>query len=392
MFHDFEEVLAMSRPSPETGSPKAGRRRLPTRAKLAVALAAAMLPIGAVPLLQSTVPEAAPSLGLASADAATTCVSPPLRGAQPAAVPTCPPPSSASIPPTSATTPDQATWFSIVSLLDQDPGGLVGPVTADRSYLSGATATPAGSSNLLFDLGLTYDRGDLTFTGNPQPAGTQMAVRIHESASTGSLCRLTQPVGVVPSGPQTPIIAGAPTAVPKASLDLLMSTAKGAVTTVPPGWIMHIASTNIESIDAAGMHVTVTGDLSTPNINTSPQSVYAFNFTYHIVVALSPNNGPVLANVLTASVPNAGTLELQWQQPPTDPQAEFIRRIIQIIAEPTMRPIVPTRIEPVLNSVVLAEHDVRFFTEQGFSLSMRAVTFNPGGAALSTSFCRLGTT
>ena len=115
---------------------------------------------------------------------------------------------------------------------------------------------------------------------------------------------------------------------------------------------------------------------------------WAFVFDYRVTLTLVPVNGTDVNSALTAQTTGAGTLQLAWLgTPPAGGDA--IKAFIAQGMEPQLRANVVSTARPLVNDAVVQNHDVRWWTEQGFSVSVRRVTYSGSDLKVSAALCRL---
>ncbi|MGZ4705683.1 MAG: hypothetical protein ACXWCM_12510 [Acidimicrobiales bacterium] len=334
----------MSRTTPTTS------RRRP----IALALVAMLLIAIAVPLAQSMAsalpPVCQPRIATAAAATNQPCTDPPDD----------PPP-----PP-----PDE--WNVNTLLLVQDPAGLTGPVVADRFWNASGTVTPAGSVGLA--------GAALHFPDDPLPAGATMTMRVREDGSPGSLCRTSPVAPLPPSWTSLHVLVPRPTTESPAQLDALVAPLVGPQTGLPLGISLNITTAHLTPQDD-GIMLAIAGTIDAGDNH--------MNFGYHLLLNLDPVTGPDLGQVLSVRAADAGTVDLSWiGTPPAN--GDFLLAIGRALLGPQLKDQVLAQAGPVVNSNVTSLHDVKWWTDQGFTLSMRRVTYSSSGLTVSPSLCLFG--
>ena len=324
------------------------------RRRLALVLASVLLALAAIPLAQSMAsalpPICQPQIAADAAPANRPCTDPPDD----------PPP-----PP-----PDE--WNVNALLLLQDPGGYTGPVVADRSWNSSGTLTPAGSVALA---GTAFH-----FPDEALPAGSAMTLRVREEGAPGSLCR-TSPVAPLPPS-WTPLHVLVPAGITKtpADLDGLVSSLVGPQSGLPAGVSLAITSAHLTP-QADGIMLALQGTIDAGDLHMA--------LGYHILLNLDPVTGPDLSQVLSVRAADAGTVDVSWVgTPPAN--GDYLLAIAKAVLSGELHSRVLAQADPLVNSNVTSLHDVRWWTDQGFSLSVRRVTYSSSGLTVYPSLCLYG--
>jgi hypothetical protein len=252
-----------------------------------------------------------------------------------------------------------------------DPGGaqarlVIPPITI-------GSLVPAGTSDLV--------NNTFTFPPDPLPANGEMLLRVREAGAPGSLCR-TRPVAPLPpSGTKLRILVAPPIAKSATDLNALVASFQGIQSGTPAGVRVNITSTSLTP-QADGLHLRLRGTLLVNN-------VWHLRFDHRLRLNLTPLNGTDVNQVLTVQSSDPGTLALQWiGTPPANGDA--ILTLVQASMKPQMRSTVLSKAGPLVNSNVTSLHDVRWWTEQGFSLSVRRVTYSTTDLKVYAALCRLG--
>jgi hypothetical protein len=336
------------------------------------------------------------TLGVAGLPSAADAVA-----ARPAVPPTAPPTTDPTTPPTlPPPPPPPSDWRVRVEDLVQDPN--VGAISADRFWLTlpiltqGSSATapagpaaatpgwlppivwdpvPAGSAPLAYD--------ELRFPVIPPPQGASVALRVKEAGAPGSLCR-TKAKSPVPETNQSllHLLVPGPISTSAADLNAMVQSLGGPQTGTPAGTKVYVFSASLVPTPA-GLQVQLKGIISAEQAGTT----VVFFFDYTVPLNLNPVNGITDTRVLTASAPNAGTLALTFFGTPP-PNGDFIKFIATGIMEPQLRAAVVSRATTTVNEKILGMHDVKWWTEQGFTLSIRKVEYSANDMKVHPALCR----
>jgi hypothetical protein len=230
---------------------------------------------------------------------------------------------------------------------------------------------PAGSSELV--------NGVFTFPPTPLPAHTTMGLRVREAGMPGSLCR-TRPVSSLPaSGRPLHLLVAPPIAKSATDLNTMVASFKGLQAGTPSNVVLYISNTALVPT-ATGLELQLQGLV---RVDT-----HVFFFAYRLPLTLTPVNGSDVNQVLTVNAPAAGTLDLAWFGTPP-PNGAFIMALVKAGLQPQLRSNVLAKARPLVNSTVVEMHDVRWWTEQGFTLSVRNVSYATSGIKVQAALCRL---
>jgi hypothetical protein len=369
-----EEAPSMSRPNPAPTTRRGlGRRKL----LAAIGLLTLVAGVGVVNALPSE-------------DTASALPPPPIPPTNPTTIPT--------LPPTTGTAPPTPPWKVSLLKLNQDvgPGApALGAIAADRYWLprpiiATQTATKTATQTVAAGTGSIYDpipagtanlsNNQFSFPGDPMPAGYDMVLRVREAGIPGSLCR-TRPVGALPaSGRPLHLLIAPPISKSASELNALVAGFKGVVPNTPAGISVNIVNATLTP-STSGLQLYLLGGLFVNN-------TWAFVFDYRVTLTLVPVNGTDVNSALTAQTTGAGTLQLAWLgTPPAGGDA--IKAFIAQGMEPQLRANVVSTARPLVNDAVVQNHDVRWWTEQGFSVSVRRVTYSGSDLKVSAALCRL---
>jgi hypothetical protein len=262
-----------------------------------------------------------------------------------------------------------------------DPGFLVAPAARTASAPSAAPAgpppgtifdlTPAGTSPL--------ENNRFTFPDYPLPSGQKVVLKVTEAGSPGVLCR-TVPRGTLPpSGAPLHILVAPPVTIGTADLQAIADGFTGPVTSgLPDGVTMNIGTAHLTP-QADGLMLQLLGTLKVADFN--------YTFDYHLLLRLVPSTGTDLASVAFIQAVGPGTVELtSVGQPNGDALIDAIKE--QLL--PKLRAAVPVQGTPAVNGRIHGDHDVQWWRDQDFHISLRRVTYSTDGMTLYPSLCRQG--
>ena len=206
-----------------------------------------------------------------------------------------------------------------------------------------------------------------------------MFLRVKESGAPGSLCRTT-PVSPLPaSGVPLHILTPSPVSTTAADLAGMVGGFSGLQTGTPAGTTVYIFQTSLTPT-AQGLKLGLLGMLKI--------DPYVFVFAYNVTFTLTPSNGVNTSSVLTATAPNPGNLVLGWFTPKPS-NGDAIVAFISPTVESTLRSTVVAKATPIVNDAVVKSHDVLWWGEQGFTPSVRKVTYSATDLKVYPSLCKL---
>jgi hypothetical protein len=298
-------------------------------------------------------------------------------------------------PPTTTTVPPVGTRTVNVLLLVQDDGGLTGAVNAERYWKyepvnappgvllgpgQGDTTlgmTPAGTSGLV--------NNQFTFPDYALPAGQEMVMRVTEGGSPGALCRTVPRSALPPSGAPLHILVPSPLTLDAAELADMADGFVGPVAAadLPANVSMAITAATLTP-QSDNLALNLQGTL---RVDLGGFGLYNYTFDYDLPLRLNPSTGTKLASVLSVQAVGAGTVELTSVGLPN---GDGIIPLIQAELLPKLRTAVPVKGTPAVNDKVHSNHDVQWWADQDFHISMRRVTYATSGVSLYPSLCRLG--
>jgi hypothetical protein len=116
--------------------------------------------------------------------------------------------------------------------------------------------------------------------------------------------------------------------------------------------------------------------------------VGSFNYTfdYHLQLRLVPATGTDLASVVFFQAIGPGTVEVTSVG---EPNGDSIIPQIKEALLPKLRTAVPVQATSAVNGRIHSDHDVQWFRDEDFHVSMRRVTISSTGMTLYPSLCRL---
>jgi hypothetical protein len=317
---------------------------------------------------------------------------------RPRPIPTNPPTTFSPPTTTGTTVPPQAPPWSVnVVPLVEDPGGLTGTVQAERFWIPHLVNAPAnavaaqlaGGGNSIFDpipagTATLSSTNTLTFPGMALPSGYEMVLRVREQGSSGALCRTTARTALPASGRPLHILAAPPLTTGGADLQAMVGGFTGPVEGLDPSITATVTAVTITP-QADGLSLRTQGNL-TIVVNGTP---FKFTFDHTMVFTLVPSIGPDLSYVLVAQSANAGTAVVEWDQVPP-PGGDGLLALIRDGLPGQIRPKVLQKATTQVNSHIHGLSDVRWWSEQGFYISVRKVGYSTAGLTVFPSFCRLG--
>jgi hypothetical protein len=300
----------------------------------------------------------------------------------PTAPPPLPPPTTIPPPPPPTTTRK----VSVQLLVQDEPGGLTGAVNAERYFMWEPVAHPGtllgpppGTTLDMIPAGTSpLENNEFTFPDYPLPAGNKVVLRVTEGGSPGLLCRTVPRSALPSSGAPLHILVAPKVDILAEELQAMAAGFTGPVGDLPAGVTMSIGTANLTP-QADGLMLQLLGTLT----------VGAFNYTfdYGILLRLAPSTGTDLSKVLFVQTVGTGTVDLTSVG---EPNGDALEELIKAELLPKMRSAVPVRGTPAVNGRVHGDHDVQWWRDQDFHLSIRRVTYSAEGLAIYPSLCRLG--
>ena len=297
------------------------------------------------------------------------------------------------LPPPTPQPPPPQTWRIQLFTMDQDTALPAGALTADRFWLQSqpvattggptnaiaahlpnpvSSETPAGSSGVY--------NGAFVFQPISMPADASMALRVHEDGVLGSTCR-TRPVSSLPANDVPLHILVAPQMNETADdLNAMVSSFTGWQPTPPgqPKVYIHDATLTPQ---ASSLLLDIKGLLV---VNTN-----VFFFDYTLPLVLVPDNSMNVDHVVNVQQSGNPNLQMSWFGPPFAVGSPKLLQLVKASFEPQLHSTVLAQADSSANNSVLAQHDVRWWTEQGFTLSLRRVDYSTNGIAVHAALCRL---
>ena len=113
-------------------------------------------------------------------------------------------------------------------------------------------------------------------------------------------------------------------------------------------------------------------------------------FGYDVTFTLTPSNGVNTSSVLTA---HPHRTRARWRSAwfsPKPSNGDGIVALISPTVESTLRSTVVAKATPIVNNAVVQSHDVLWWGEQGFTPSVRKVTYSATDMKVYPSLCKLG--
>jgi hypothetical protein len=207
-----------------------------------------------------------------------------------------------------------------------------------------------------------------------------MVMRGSVVGSPGALCRTVPRSALPPSGTQLHILVAPPLTL---GADELADMADGfvgpiAATDLPANVTMAITAATLVP-QADGLDLNLQGTLAV--------GVFDYTFDYDLPLRLNPSTSTKLASVLAVQGVGAGTVELTSVG---TPNGDGLIELIKAELLPKLRSAVPVKGTPAVNAKVHGNHDVQWWADQGFHISMRRVTYATTGITLYPSLCRFG--
>jgi hypothetical protein len=367
--------------------------------------------LAVIALAAGLVPGGAPSAGASPSSNASVAApplcpdgSPPPCGDDPDPEPT---PTTERPPRTTTTRPGGTTtstipapgppWEVRVLNLDQDDEGTIGLLTAERWHIFDQVFTPgsaqAGTSATLPQplpdieasrvlVGSSVMQGNRFQLpgGQSLPAHASVQLRVLEQDAPGVLCRTPKRSPLPASGVQLHILEAPAVSKDADDLSAMVSSFGGPVAGLPSNVSVDIASASL-SPQADGLGLRLQGALTV--------NEWDFDFDFRLRLTLVPQTGLNTAQVLSVDAPDPGTADLTWVGTPP-PDGDALIAFLKPQVETTMRDKVLAQARPLVNTNLVDSHDVRWWTEQGFTISIRRVVYSAADVKVYAGLCRLG--
>ncbi len=287
--------------------------------------------------------------------------------------------------------PPPPAWHAQLYKLDEDSTLPAGGMTADRFWIPGppvatggaiaARVVPGGplSGSPIAAGSSGVSNGVFTFPPTPLPADDSVYIRVYEDNSPGSLCR-TRPVSTLPADYAPLHILVAPSITKSATdLNAMVSSFQGWQPSPPdqPNVKVYIIATTLTP-QSSSVQLEIKGLLS---INSM---IFFFDDTMPLV--LTPDNSTDVDHVVNVQQAGTANLQMAWFGTPGDPN---VLAAVKSAFEPQLRSTVLAQAGPLTNSSVLSSHDVRWWTDQGFTVSIRQIDYSTNGISVHAALCRL---
>jgi hypothetical protein len=293
-----------------------------------------------------------------------------------------PPPTTVPPPP-----PPTATRKVSVLMLNQDDAGLTGPVNAERYFMWEPVAHPGpflafpppGTTLDMIPAGTSpLENNEFTFPDYPLPSGSKVVLRVTEGGSPGLLCRTVPRGALSPSGTPLHILVAPSVTIGTAELQAIAAGFTGPVADLPAGVTMNIDTANLTP-QADGLMLQLLGTLTVGDFD--------FTFDYGLLLRLVPSTGTDLSKVVFVQAVGPGTVDLTSVG---EPNGDALEELIKAELLPKMRSAVPVQATPAVNGRIHGDHDVQWWRDQDFHVSLRRVTYSATtGMTLYPSLCRL---
>lgn len=302
-------------------------------------------------------------------------------------------------PPTTTPTPaPPSAWVANAVILDQSPTPL-GTVVAHRWFIPRRVSHPGATRKVV---GTIFDPipsgsaplqgGAFRFAPVAQPAGTDVQLLVGEGGGRGPLCR-TRPQATLPSsGGSIHILAAPPLVTGPAELDAMVAGITGelAKETDEAGTVQTVTATSASlTPQADGLSLTLTGTLDL-DFDDPAAADWRMGFTFRQLLRLKASQSLDVHQSLVVELAGPASIDVTWVAGEPAEGGDAILTYVGTLLVPRMRSGVLTKAGPLINPSVAQRHSVRWWTEQGFTLSIRNVGYSTAGLSMEATLCRLG--
>jgi hypothetical protein len=320
---------------------------------------------------------------------------PPCDGDDPPETTPKPVPTTSPTPTTSPPPPPPSTWVANAVLLNQSPTPL-GTVVANRQFLARRTREdikngvpvpdpiPGGSA--------TLQDGSFTFAPVTQPTNTNVQIRVDDGGGRGPLCRTAPRASLPSSGGVIRILAAPPQVTGPQELNAMVSGIVGELAKEED------AQKNVKTVTATsatlapqadGLLLTLAGNLDVDFFKPTEVD-WRIGFTFRQLLTLKGSQSSSVGESLVVELTGPGSIDLTWVSGEPPEGGDGILDYVADVLVPRLRDGVLAKAGPLINPKVAQLHAVRWWTEQGFTLSIRNVSYSTAGLSVEATFCRLG--
>jgi hypothetical protein len=140
---------------------------------------------------------------------------------------------------------------------------------------------------------------------------------------------------------------------------------------------------------ADGLLLTLTGNLDLDFADPA-EADWRIGFTFRQRLTLKGSQSFKVGESLVVELAGEGSVDLTWVSGEPATGGQGILDFVATLLVPRMRSGVLAKAGPLVNSKVAQLHAVRWWTEQGFTLSIRNISYSTAGLSVEATFCRLG--
>jgi hypothetical protein len=234
--------------------------------------------------------------------------------------------------------------------------------------------------------------GGFTFDDVTQPADTYAQLQVSDGAGRGPLCR-TAPMASLPgTGGVIRILVAPPQVTGPSDLNKMVSGITGelAKETNADGTVQTVTATSATlAPQADGLLLTLAGNLDIDF--AKPDAVdWRIGFTFRQLLTLKGSQSFDVGESLLVQLAGEGSVDLTWVSGEPATGGDGILAFVGTVLVPRMRTGVLDMAGPLINPKVAQLHAARWWTEQGFTLSVRRVTYSSSGLTVYPSLCLYG--
>jgi hypothetical protein len=180
-----------------------------------------------------------------------------------------------------------------------------------------------------------------------------------------------------PSGNPLHILVTSPVTTTAAELETIAAGFAGPKDTGLDGVTMTIDTAHLTPQD---------NQLALQLLGRLTVGAFNYSFDYHLQLRAVASTGTDLASVVFFQAIGPGTVEVTSVG---EPNGDGIIPQIKEALLPKLRTAVPVEATSSINGRIHSNHDIQWFSDEGFHVSMRRVTISPAGMTLYPSLCRL---
>lgn len=293
-----------------------------------------------------------------------------------------PPPCGGPPEPTTtpgSTVPRPIVWTTKLSILNQSGKDFNHTVWGSWSRAgSPVYATPSGSAVWTND---TKDEGNIGLTQKSLMAGSKVSFMVRSLGDNGPICRSLPTTAIPASGRSTHILLAGQILKPAADLQALAGGFSGRVTPDPDGAEVTINSVSMVALDT-GLQITVKGKMYKDVQFPAPN--FDGTFAYVVLVTLHPSLRIDDTSEVMKGYADEGILQLNGRD-----WTDKLELAWADNQEPAFRKAVVDKVTAAVNFNVASDPQVGWFSQLGYTVSVREVTIDHTGIKILPALCKV---